>query len=197
MRARRHVRRPPDLTSLFDVLFIIVFVALIRAAAAQQALAAAEALQTPAKPAPQPPQPPAEISALRVRALATISADLAGRTPLVIRVSATGTLEMLEADGKKLPLDVPLLVHDPDSNIELAYQGDRSVELRVCRIAALHLSKPDLAGYLVIVAPARAFADLPEGLYLGLHRDLDRCLTDQHGLAAIVEPPPPAPKPTP
>ncbi|HET7502744.1 MAG TPA: hypothetical protein VFK02_17100 [Kofleriaceae bacterium] len=37
MRARRHVRRPPDLTSLFDVLFIVVFAALIRAAAVQHA----------------------------------------------------------------------------------------------------------------------------------------------------------------
>lgn len=195
VRVRRRVRRPPDLTSLFDVLFIIVFVALIRAAAAQQALAQVTA--PPPKPAPQPPQPPADVAALRTRALATITADLAGRTPLVIRVSATGTVEAIEADGKKLALDVPLLVHDPDSNVEFAYLGDRSVELRVCRIAALHLNKPDLAGYLVIVAPARPFADLPEGLYLGLHRDLDRCLADQHGLAAMLEPQPQPQKPAP
>ena len=38
-RNRRRVHVPPDLTSLFDVLFIVIFAALIRAAATQQAAA--------------------------------------------------------------------------------------------------------------------------------------------------------------
>jgi len=42
-------------------------------------------------------------------------------------------------------------------------------------------------------------ADLPHALFDGLHRDLDRCLTEQHGLAALIEPaalaPPVAPAP--
>jgi len=29
---------------------------------------------------------------------------------------------------------------------------------------------------------------MPHALYDGLHRDVDRCLQDQHGLAVIVEP---------
>jgi hypothetical protein len=186
-RVRRHVRRPPDLTSLFDVLFIVVFVALIRAAAAQQALAAATAV--PPRPVvPVPPPPPPDVAALRTRALASIQADLAGRTPLVIRISATGTVEALEAGGKRTPLDVPLLEHSPDPDTLVAYLGDRSAELRVCRVAAVHLAVADLARHLVIIAPARPLADLPHALFEGLHRDLDRCLAEQHGLATIVDP---------
>jgi len=189
-RVKRRIRRPPDLTSLFDVLFIVVFVALIRAASAQQSLAAATA--PPPKPAPQPPQPPAAVSVLRARALASITAELAGRTPLVIRVSETGVVEMLEADGKKLALDVPLLEHDPDPTIRRTYLGDRSAQLRVCRVAAVNLNLPDLARYMVIIAPSRARADLQEALIDGLDRDLARCLVEQRGLATIVEPSPPA-----
>ena len=86
VRTRRYVRRPPDLTSLFDVLFIVVFVALIRAAAAQSAAA-----QPPVKPVtPQPPPPAPEITQLRTQALANLEKDLEGRTPVVLRVSAEG-----------------------------------------------------------------------------------------------------------
>jgi hypothetical protein len=186
-RTRTRVRRPPDLTSLFDVLFIVVFVALIRAAAAQHALA--EATAVPERPvAPPRPAPPPDVAALRAKALASLHADLAGRTPLVIRISAAGSVEALEVDGAKTPLDVPLLEHSPDPDVAIAYLGDRSIELRLCRVAALHLQMASLAGYLVIVAPARPLADLPHALYDGLHRDLDRCFAEQRGLAAIVDP---------
>jgi hypothetical protein len=187
VRIRTRVRRPPDLTSLFDVLFIVVFVALIRAAAAQQALAQATAV--PDRPvAPRPPAPPPDVAALRTQALASIHADLAGRTPLVIRISATGTVESLEVDGAKTALDVPLLEHSPDPDVAVAYLGDRSAELRLCRVAALHLQMASLAGYLVIVAPVKPLADLPHALFDGLHRDLDRCFAEQRGLAALVDP---------
>ena len=184
--SRRRVHRTADLTSLLDVLFILIFASLIRTAALQNA----EANEAPpAKPVvPMPPQPPAEIAALRTRALANLDQQLASRTPLVIRVSPQGVLVAIEADGKKLPLDVPLLEHSPDPDIGVAYLGERSAELRVCRVAALHLQAKDLAAYLVIIAPAAPLADLPHALYQGLHRDLDRCLTDQRGLATIVDP---------
>jgi hypothetical protein len=169
------------------VLFIVVFVALIRAAAAQQALA--QATTPPPKPVvPEPPPPPPDVAALRQKALASIQADLAGRTPLVIRISATGTVEALEAGGKRTPLDVPLLEHSPDPDIGVAYLGDRSAELRVCRVAAVHLALADLSHHLVIIAPARPLADLTVRLAEGLQHDLDRCLAEQHGLATIVAP---------
>ncbi|MEO6777622.1 MAG: hypothetical protein ABI467_32140 [Kofleriaceae bacterium] len=176
-RARRHV--PPDLTSLFDVLFIVIFAALIRAAAAQHALAAAEA---PAKPAPPPP--PLDPASLRARA----AGEIAARATAIVRVSSAGLVTALEANGTSTPLDVPLLEPDTNPDIAVAYLGERSAELRVCRIAAVHLALPDLASWLVIIAPARPLADLPHALVDGLRRDVERCVTEQHGLAVIVEP---------
>ncbi|HEX3474310.1 MAG TPA: hypothetical protein VHT91_04665 [Kofleriaceae bacterium] len=193
--ARRHIRRPPDLTSLFDVLFIVVFAALIRAAAVERAAA-------PAPPLPRPPAPavPPAVAALRQRALVDLDAALAVRSPLVVRVTRDGTIDALELDGKRVPVVVPLLEPSPDPDIVVAYAGDRSAERRVCRIAARQLGTADLARYLVIVAPAVALDDLPEALFEGLHRDLDRCLSEQRGLAALVDPtmlPPTPPRGTP
>jgi hypothetical protein len=163
---------PPDLTSLFDVLFIVIFAALIRAAAVQHA--AAEPI------APPKPLDPASLQARAVT-------QLAARPTIIARVSAAGALTALETDTGAQPLDVPLLEQSSDPDVALAYLGDRSAELRVCHVAALHLGVPDLAHYLVIIAPARPLADLPHALYEGLHRDVERCLGEQHGLAVIVD----------
>ena len=185
MRTRRLIRRPSDLTSMFDVLFIVVFAALIRAAAVQ---AAADRAATP--PTPPTPPKPLDPGSLRARAVADLSAQLAQKTAVIVRVSKFGTITELEVDGKPTPLDAPLLEHSPDPDVAVAYLGDRSAELRVCHVAALHLGAADLARYLVVVAPDVRLADLPHALFDGLHRDLDRCLTDQRGVAAIVEPTP-------
>jgi hypothetical protein len=187
VRTKRYVRRPPDLTSLFDVMFIVVFVALIRAAAAQAALT-----NPPPKPkpvvAPQPPQPPAHVVALRAAALANLQNDLEGRSAVVVRVTAEGAIDALEVGGNKRPLDVPLLEHSADPDAAIAYLGDRSAELRVCRIVAVHLGVPDLSTHLVIIAPAIPLADLKRALHRGLHEDLLRCLSEQRGIATIVDP---------
>ena len=183
-RGRRHFRMPPDLTSLFDVLFIVIFAALIRAAAAQQAAA------QPPPPKPLPPPVVLDPATLHARAVASVDKDLAARPAVVVRVSNAGTVTAIEADGKSTPLDVPLLEHSADPNVALAYLGERSVELRVCRIAGVHLPALDLQRVLVIVAPAQRLADLPHALFEGLHRDIDRCLVEQHALAVIVEPEP-------
>ena len=175
---RRHV--PPDLTSLFDVLFIVIFAALIRAAAAQQAVAA---------PPPPPHVPkPLDPASLHARAITTIDRDLAARDTTIARIHTDGTLVALETRDKTTALDVPLLEHSTDPDVAIAYLGERSTELRICRIVALHLGVPDLAGKLVIFAPAQKLADLPHALFDGLRRDVDRCLAEQHGLAVVVEP---------
>lgn len=175
---RRQRLMPPDLTSLFDVLFIVVFAALIRAAAAQKA--------PPPEPVPvvtPPPAPPPDVAALHDQALA----DLAARRPLVLRVSADGVLHQLEADGKDTTLDAPLLEHVPDPDIAIAYLGDRSADLHVCKQAALHLGVVDLRPYLVIIAPDAPLADLPHALFDGLRRDADRCLADAGAVAVVVD----------
>lgn len=194
---RRRVHVAPDLTSLLDVLFIISFLALIRAASAQQ-LATKQA--PPPRPAVAVPVVPADVAVLRERALANVKADLDARTPVVVRVSAAGTVTAIEADGATKALDIPLLEHSPDPDAALAYLGDRSAELRVCRIAAVHLGVPDLTKHLVIIAPAVPLPDLRRALHRGLHDDLLRCLADQQGLATIVDPatlPQPAPPASP
>lgn len=180
-RHRRHVRVPPDLTSLFDVLFIVIFAALIRAAAVQQAAQAAPSPQLP----PAQPLPP---SALHAKALAQLDEQLAARPVVIARIATDGKLTGFEVADKRVPVDVPLLEQNRDPDVALAYLGDRSADLRVCRQAALHLALPDLASYLVIFAPDARGADLPHALYDGLRRDVERCQIDQRGLAVVVEP---------
>jgi biopolymer transport protein ExbD len=178
VRTRRYVRRPPDLTSLFDVMFIVVFVALIRAAAAQ----------TPPKPTPPKPivvQPP---SVIRQAALADLQQDLEQRTSVIVRVSADGKITALELGADVRLLDIPLLELSADPDAAIAYLGDRSAELRVCRVVAVHLGVPDLGEHLVIIAPAVPLADLKRALHRGLHDDLLRCMADQHGIATIIDP---------
>jgi hypothetical protein len=180
---RRAVRMPPDLTSLLDVLFILIFAALIRAAAADQSAQAAS------KPVPKQPAPvPLDPGSLRARALADLGTQLASRPAVVLRVSPKGALTALEADGKAIALDTPLLEHSPDPDVAVSYLGDRSAELRLCRIVTVHLAVADLGNYLVIIAPETELADLPHALFEGLHHDVDRCLTDQRGIAVIVDP---------
>jgi hypothetical protein len=212
--SRRSRRRqpPPDLTSLFDVLFIVIFAALIRAAAVQQAAA------VPAQPGPPKPSAPPvklEVAQLHERAVTAVNNNIAARPTVIVRISAAGIVTAIETAtttspnatgssnatasnatggssslvaGKSEVLDSPLLEHSPDPDIALAYLGDRAAELRICRIVAVHLALPDLADHLVILAPEKPLADLPHALVEGLRRDVERCLDDQQGLAVIVDP---------
>lgn len=182
MRRTRRQHMPPDLTSLFDVLFIVIFAALIRAAASQQASAQPPA--PPPKPAPKPLDP----ASLHARAVTQVDRDLAARDTVILRISTAGTVTALEHEHAITPLDTPLLEQSKDPDVALTYLGERSAELRLCRIAQLHLGTTDLAQQLVIFAPASALADLPHALYDGLRRDVERCLIEQHGLAVVVEP---------
>ncbi|HET9621835.1 MAG TPA: hypothetical protein VFP84_10730, partial [Kofleriaceae bacterium] len=134
------------------------------------------------------PAPPPAVAALRQRALATLDAELAGRTPLVIRVTAAGTLAGLDVGARHVAVDAPLLEHSADPDIALAYLGDRAADQRICQIAALHLGTTELSRYLVIITPAVALAELPHALFAGLHRDVDRCLTEHRTLATLVDP---------
>jgi hypothetical protein len=173
-RNRRHVRVPPDLTSLFDVLFIVIFAALIRAAAVQQAAA---------KPAPPAPPVHLEPTVLQQRA----AAELSTRPTIIVRVSGAGEITALEQNGKVSPTEVPLVQKSADPDVALGYLGDRDTNLHVCHVAATYLRMNDLAQQLVIIAVDRPLADLPHALYEGLRRDVDRCWSEQHGLAVIVD----------
>jgi len=137
---RRNRRQPPpDLTSLFDVLFIVIFAALIRAAAAQHA--------ADAKPAPRPRRR----RSIRPRCRRAPATQVAERPTVIVR---------RRADGKTTePTVTSLLEPSADPDIALSYRGD------IC--ALVHAQQPtlDLAKSLVIIAPAARLADLPHALY--------------------------------
>jgi hypothetical protein len=182
-KRRRYVHVPPDLTSLFDVLFILIFAALIRTAAVSQAAAQSAA------PQPVSPLPPVKLAnaQLQAAALADLGKQLASRPYVVVRIS-TSTMTSLEIGDKHIKLTTPLLEHNPDPDIAITYLGDRAAELRICRVIATQLAVSDLGNYLVIIAPDQHVADLPHALYDGLRRDIDRCLTDQQALAVLIDP---------
>jgi hypothetical protein len=185
MRSRRRfVHVPPDLTSLFDVLFILIFAALIRTAAVQQAAA------TPAPPPSKPTLPPVQLAnaQLHAAALADLGKQLSSRPFVVVRIAGKGSITGLELGDKPVALDTPLLEHNPDPDVDVAYLGDRAAELRICRVIAVQLGVTDLARYLVILAPDVNLPDLPHALYEGLRRDIDRCLADQQALAVLIDP---------
>ncbi len=177
---RRSAPPAPNLTSLLDVLFILIFATLVQLAGRKDT---PEAKAAPPPPTPEPPKPPAEVAALRDRAVA----QLAGRPTVVARIRADGTLTRLETAEQSVDLDVPLLEHVPDPDIAIAYLGDRSADQRVCKVAALHLGVPDLAGYLVVLSADVPLAELPHALYEGLHHDAERCLVEQRGVAVVVD----------
>jgi len=181
---RGRVLRPPDLTSLFDVLFILVFVSLVNAGINQQerdaAKAPAAASAVPAASAIAPPT----VRALHDRALAEIGT----RTALVARITPDGTLRSLELGGRQVTLAEKLLAPSPLSDVGLVYRGDREPDVRVCKLAAQHLGLADLAPHLVILTPDAPLESLSHALVVGMRRDAERCSADQRGIAVVVEP---------
>ncbi|MBV8758862.1 MAG: hypothetical protein JO257_16355 [Deltaproteobacteria bacterium] len=158
-RGRR--QPPPDLTSLFDVLFIVIFAALIRAAAVQHA----------AEAAPKPPPPPKPLDPASLQARAGI--QVSERPNVIVRVAADGHVTE--------PAIATFLTATTDRENPV-YTGD------VCGFVHEHQPLVDLPRALVIIAPAVKLADLPHALYEGLRGDVDRCLQDHHALAVIIEP---------
>ena len=189
-------RRPPEgsLTSLLDVLFILVFASLVQSQArgAVAGASAAEAAATDAV-APGAPLVPAPVvapsfAAAREAAVAAAAKQVAGAPLVVARVGADGALVELELAGEKRPLGVPLLERVTDQDVVVAYLGDRAASLRVCGIVARELRLADLAGHGVVIAPAQPVSELPVALVSGLRRDVARCQVEQQAMAVIVEP---------
>jgi hypothetical protein len=207
MRRRRQVQYPP-MTSLLDVLFIVVFASLIHSAALEKKASEAAALaEEPPEPEPAPQAdagPPAAAAAdpaaqaaldaeqLRGAAMTQLMAGLEGRTPLVARVGRDGRLRALERldNGavSSIPLSLPLVERVPDPDVALVYLGDQQEGLRLCSLLRLHVGAPDLSGVLVIVALDAPIDEVSVALANGLQRDAERCLAEQRGIAVIVDP---------
>ena len=211
MRRRRPVQYAP-LTSLLDVMFILVFASLIHGAAMEKrASQAASAASPPASvpapvtarspaPAREPAEPAVDPAAraardaeeLRRAALAQLITGLEGRSPVVARIGRDGQLRSLERlrGGRVVSrqLGLPLVERVPDPDIALVYLGDRHDGPRLCSLLRLHLGARDLSDTLVIVAPDAPLDLLSVALARGLQRDAERCLADQRGVAVIVDP---------
>ena len=184
MRNRRAIR-PPDLTSLFDVLFLFVFVSLVNAGMSRRE---ADAVAHPAVKTPAPPvvKPPPDLIGLRDQALA----HLGDRIEVVARVSRAGALTELQLVDRTIASGVPLVERVADPDVGVRYLGESNPDLRVCRVIARALGAADLRGYLIVISPEAPLGALAHALVDGLHADEDRCLTEDRGVAVIVEPQP-------
>jgi len=197
---RRGAPAQPSLTSLLDVLFILIFATLVHAAVTRQEAATAK---TPAPvpapgsaaapidagaPAPVPAPAPPDYARLHQAALTALRDDLGGRPALVAHVSRDGRLVAVELADRRIELGVPLLARVSDPDVQLSYLGDTSPALRVCAVVAQALGARDLAGDLVIITADAPLADLTVALVAGLRRDAERCLPDERAVAVVVDP---------
>jgi len=186
VRNRRAIR-PPDLTSLFDVLFLFVFVSLVNAGMSRREADAVAHPAAAAKPAPSVVKPPPpDLIGLRDQALA----HLGDRIEVVARVSKAGALTQLQLVDRTIASGVPLVERVADPDVGVRYLGESNPDLRVCRVIARALGATDLRGYLIVISPEAPLGALAHALVDGLHADEDRCLTEDRGVAVIVEPQP-------
>lgn len=190
---------PQSLTSLVDVLFILVFAALIQRAATPSSTSAAP----PPTPTPMwtPPRPLAE---LRAVAEAQLAASLHEQPVIVARISARGVLTSLEVapgaggalaalvapaagsgSAPRLALELPLIERVPDPDVAVAYIGARDPAHRICNAAAARLGS--LARSLVIVSVDAPLSELMLALVAGLRRDVDHCLIEHRAAAVLLD----------
>lgn len=204
MTGHRRKSRPADLTSLLDVLFIMLFASLVSASAlvararvapplAKAPLPAVVVSPAPSTP-PGPPAPlPRDLMALRQRAAEAVVSASAQSGTVSAAVSAEGRITRLVlrlgAERRDLAVDLPLLERVPDPDVGLAYLGHRIKEMRACTAIRRALGGRDLGGALVIIRPARALADLSVALVEGLREDQRRCYPEERGLAVLLEGP--------
>ena len=203
---RRTVQYAP-LTSMLDVMFILVFASLIHGAALEKRSSEAAVVEKQVeKPVEKPPPPAAQAPApddpavqaardaeeLRRAAMDQLVTGLEGRSPVVARIGRDGRLRALDrvtgGNVVSMPLGLPLLERVPDPDIALVYLGDRHDGPRLCSLLRLHLGARDLSDTLIIVAPDVPLEQLSVALARGLQRDAERCLADQRGVAVIVDP---------
>jgi hypothetical protein len=193
---RRPVAQYTPLTSLLDVLFVLVFASLIYSAGLEAKQKEAAAARPAANRAAPSAIPPALVSIdperLRKAAVAEILAGLESRQAVVARISADGRLRQLERRQDDAPVvtpvELPLVERVPDPDVNLIYLGDRSPDLRLCSLIRLQLASPDLSQTIVIVALDEPLEQLSVALARGLKRDVDRCTGDQRGVAVLLDP---------
>lgn len=194
---RRRGVRYAELTSLLDVLFILVFASLVQAAALVKKAREPAASPPPARAAtsptlPRPGLPPSR-AAVRRQAAARLLDLLRKRGIIYVRVSAAGVLTAVEVEDeggrvRAQRLRIPLVQRVADRDVGLVYLGDRNAGLRICSLVRLNLGRQDLAQHLVVVVPELPWERLRYALVEGMLRDQDRCFADEKGTAVVVDP---------
>jgi hypothetical protein len=213
---RRHAPlAPSSLTSLVDILFVLVFAALVQRAAVgklDEAPAADAEVAVTKAPAWRPPP---QVEELRQAAIATVASELQGRPAIIARVSRLGVLTALEATtGPALPVELPLIEPVSDPDIALGYVGERDGSRRVCSVVAARLGElraaaataalpgatggappearpsagpPSLARMLVVISVDAPMAELTVALASGLRRDVEHCLAAHQAAAVLLD----------
>jgi hypothetical protein len=208
---------PSSLTSLVDVLFILVFAALVqRASAATGAQVPDEDVATKVKatgaavgaPVAQAAPRPAHSEALRRAAISTLATELEERPAIIARVAKSGVLTKLEAPGLAsadaaagagggsgeggLVLELPLVEPVSDPDVAIGYVGDRDASKRLCAVIASRLaaagSAVALERSLVVIAVDTPVRELTVALVGGLRRDVADCLAVHRAAAVLLDP---------
>ena len=214
----RQKRRIPELTSLLDTLFILVFAALIQARAGSESTAAAEerlAAQEATEEVPSDAAadagveddagaavPDAGAEALAAQAererIARSTAHFVGairsQGTILVVVSGEGYIASItqQTPEETLPaeeLKIKLLRDSEDPDVRLVYRGHEGKENRVCEVTRRELGlEPDLGRAVVVITADRPLADLPYSLVTGLADDAAACFDDANGLGILVDP---------
>jgi len=207
-RQRRPVRYA-ELTSLIDVMFILLFAATIHASATGEPSAPAARIAArgasshtgtgTARPGATRLAPDAsaiaaprsrDFDADRERALSELARGLTVRPVVVARVSPEGAVVAIEhsVGGRveHLSLAIPLVARVSDPDIVLSYLGDRSRELRVCGIVAMTLHRERFNDEIIAIVPDIPIEQMTVALARGLARDAEHCFADAHALGVLV-----------
>jgi hypothetical protein len=183
------------LTSLLDVLFILVFAALIHSAAAgPRGAVPQDAVQMDAGAIAELDAgidaAPVDRSELRAFAIARLQSQVEDRNHIVVRVGRAQTGEWritLEKDAQE-NVDLPLLVSVDDPEIGLVYAGDADPARSLCAQISAAMELERLDDYIVIVASSVNTADLPVALIRGLATESERCARERGGMLVLLSP---------
>ena len=175
MRRRPHAS-PAPLTSLLDVLFILLFASLVQsAAAAEEATPAEEGSGAP--------------STLHARAIDEWTARLRA-APAVFAYVQEGVLRSLElsfaAETRRYPGAWALTHPSSDPDIGLSYVGEGDPERRLCAIIAASFPEVELGSAMVVISTDLPLEKLPVALVEGLRRDQQACA--ESGAATVIVP---------
>ncbi len=183
MTTRRR-KRIPELTSLLDTLFILVFAALIQARAGSERVAAAEALQDAEEEAAATessdaatdadadadagtaaPDAEAEATAAQAereriaRSTARFVGAIRNQGTILVVVSGEGYIASItrQTPEETLPpeeLKIKLLRDSADPDVRLVYRGHEGKDNRVCEVARRELGLEPDLGRAVVIITA-------------------------------------------